>query len=35
MPADFTPIAEESSRIIEIGRRVLVDACTQVRAFSD
>ncbi len=35
MPADFIPIAEESSRIIELGRRVLVEACTQVRAFSD
>jgi diguanylate cyclase (GGDEF)-like protein/PAS domain S-box-containing protein len=35
MPAQFIPIAEESSRIIELGRRVLVEACTQVRAFSD
>jgi diguanylate cyclase (GGDEF)-like protein/PAS domain S-box-containing protein len=35
MPGDFIPIAEESSRIIEIGRRVLVEACQRVRAFSE
>jgi diguanylate cyclase (GGDEF)-like protein/PAS domain S-box-containing protein len=32
MPGAFIPIAEESCRIVELGRRVLVDACTQVRA---
>jgi EAL domain-containing protein (putative c-di-GMP-specific phosphodiesterase class I) len=35
MPGEFIPVAEESSRIVELGRRVLIDACTQVRAFSD
>jgi EAL domain-containing protein (putative c-di-GMP-specific phosphodiesterase class I) len=34
MPGSFISIAEESGRIIEIGRRVLVDACTQVREWS-
>ncbi len=35
MPAAFISIAEESGRIVELGRRVLVDACTQIRAWSD
>jgi len=35
MPGAFIPIAEESSRIIELGRRVLLDACVQVRAWSE
>ncbi len=35
MPTDFISTAEESNRIVELGRRVLVDACTQVRSWSD
>jgi diguanylate cyclase (GGDEF)-like protein/PAS domain S-box-containing protein len=35
MPGSFISIAEESGRIVELGRRVLVDACTQVRAWSE
>jgi len=35
MPSDFISIAEESGRVVELGRRVLVEACTQVRAFSE
>jgi EAL domain-containing protein (putative c-di-GMP-specific phosphodiesterase class I) len=35
MPAAFIPIAEESGRIVELGRRVLVEACTQIRRFSE
>ena len=34
MPGEFISIAEESGRIVELGRRVLVEACCQVRAFS-
>ena len=34
MPGSFIPIAEESSRIIEIGRKVLIDACRQVQEWS-
>jgi diguanylate cyclase (GGDEF)-like protein len=35
MPGAFISIAEESGRIVELGRRVLLDACTQVRAWSE
>jgi diguanylate cyclase (GGDEF)-like protein/PAS domain S-box-containing protein len=35
MPGAFIAIAEESSRVVELGRQVLVDACCQVRAWSD
>jgi diguanylate cyclase (GGDEF)-like protein len=35
MPGSFISIAEESGRIVELGRRVLVDACTQIRAWSE
>ena len=35
MPAGFIAVAEESGRIVELGRQVLVDACRQVRAWSD
>jgi diguanylate cyclase (GGDEF)-like protein/PAS domain S-box-containing protein len=34
MPNDFISIAEESGRIVELGRRVLVQACCQVRDWS-
>ncbi len=35
MPGGFISIAEESGRIVELERRVLVEACSQVRAFSE
>jgi diguanylate cyclase (GGDEF)-like protein/PAS domain S-box-containing protein len=35
MPSDFISIAEESGRIVELGRQVLLDACTQVREWSE
>jgi diguanylate cyclase (GGDEF)-like protein len=35
MPGAFISIAEESGRIVELGRRILLDACTQVRRWSD
>jgi diguanylate cyclase (GGDEF)-like protein/PAS domain S-box-containing protein len=34
LPDEFISLAEESGRIVEIGRLVLVDACTQVRKWS-
>jgi EAL domain-containing protein (putative c-di-GMP-specific phosphodiesterase class I) len=35
MPGAFISIAEESGRIVEIGRSVLVAACTRMREWSD
>jgi diguanylate cyclase (GGDEF)-like protein/PAS domain S-box-containing protein len=35
MPGAFISIAEESGRIAELGRRVLLDACTKVRSWSE
>jgi predicted signal transduction protein with EAL and GGDEF domain len=35
MPGAFISIAEESGRVVELGRRVLIDACCQVRAWSE
>jgi diguanylate cyclase (GGDEF)-like protein/PAS domain S-box-containing protein len=34
LPGEFVQVAEESGRIVEIGRRVLLDACTQIRTWS-
>ena len=34
MPGNFIAVAEESGRIVELGRQVLVDACRQVRVWS-
>ncbi|HEX7375416.1 MAG TPA: bifunctional diguanylate cyclase/phosphodiesterase, partial [Steroidobacteraceae bacterium] len=34
MPGAFISIAEESGRIVELGRRVLIEACCQVREWS-
>jgi diguanylate cyclase (GGDEF)-like protein/PAS domain S-box-containing protein len=34
MPGSFIAIAEESGRIVELGRHVLLQACTQVRRWS-
>ncbi|HEX5650232.1 MAG TPA: EAL domain-containing protein [Steroidobacteraceae bacterium] len=34
MPGDFIAAAEESGRIVELGRQVLVDACSQVQHWS-
>jgi EAL domain-containing protein (putative c-di-GMP-specific phosphodiesterase class I) len=35
MPGAFIPTAEESGQIIELGRRVLIEACCGVRAWRD
>jgi len=35
MPGAFISIAEESGRIVELGRHVLVEACSQIHAWSD
>ena len=35
MPGTFVSIAEESGRIVELGRHVLVEACCKIRAWSD
>jgi diguanylate cyclase (GGDEF)-like protein/PAS domain S-box-containing protein len=35
MPGSFITIAEESGRIVDLGRQVLVDACSQIRAWSE
>jgi diguanylate cyclase (GGDEF)-like protein/PAS domain S-box-containing protein len=35
LPGAFISIAEESGRIVELGRHVLVEACCQVRRWSD
>jgi diguanylate cyclase (GGDEF)-like protein/PAS domain S-box-containing protein len=35
MPGSFITIAEDSGRIVELGRQVLVDACSQIHAWSE
>jgi len=35
MPGAFISIAEESGRVVELGRRVLLEACTQIRVWSE
>ena len=35
MPGAFISIAEESGSIVELGRHVLVEACCQIRAWSE
>ena len=35
MPGAFISVAEESGRIVELGRQVLFDACAQVKAWSE
>jgi diguanylate cyclase (GGDEF)-like protein len=34
-PSEFIPVAEETGLILEIGRQVLVDACTQTARWND
>jgi diguanylate cyclase (GGDEF)-like protein/PAS domain S-box-containing protein len=35
MPGAFISIAEESGRVVELGRQVLLDACVQIRRWSE
>ncbi len=35
MPASFISVAEDSGRIVELERQVMLDACAQVKAWSD